>query len=236
MKINEYLKNNQFHYFENLLLILDNNRIDEDKINIIFPYVKKIGSALGLKVKRSDTMFTYIKRAEEDLSDLYTYATLYIFANNSKQKKELYDEMAKIIKKISPQKISAFFINLDKLTFGLSSKVRAVLNGLFGIEISTYNKWVDEIDYLKKEIIDIRKVLYKIDADKTIHNILNDFEKKINKIQITEETGVSGISGGEVGIGIANPTLTKNIAKYEPKLTKSPIRRKKKIKLKNLIK
>ena len=243
MKIKDYIIEPHYPCFETILLVLSNNRIDENKItDTLFSGIKKLGDHIGLKIKRADSLFSYLARAEDELYDLVTYATLYLLTNDKKTKDELYTSMKEIISKTNPKEITSFFMELDKMSFGFTSMFRGIFLSLFGIEITAYYNWIDDISYLKKELKNMRVVLTRMSAPEELVNSLTDFETRINKLEMHEDAGGGGMSGGsvgtggEVGAGVAAPTTTSNIAKYYSKLG-TPVRRrkKKKINLKKLL-
>jgi hypothetical protein len=45
------------------------------------------------------------------------------------------------------------------MTFGLTSIVRHILMYVFGIEITTYNKWENDINYMLSHLDKVKKVL-----------------------------------------------------------------------------
>lgn len=228
MKLKNYLNEEHYPCLETLLLILNNNRIDENKItDTLFSGIKKLGSHIGLKVNKVDSVFNYIARAEDEMYDLITYATLYLLTTDKKMKDELYNNMKDIVQKTNPKRIASFFMQLDKLSFGFTSMFRTMFLTLFGIEISAYYKWVDDISYLKKELKQMRKVLTRMSAPENLISSLDDFEDRILSLQTNEEVG------GEIGAGA---TTTNNVAQFHKKLM-IPIarRKKKKINLRKLL-
>ena len=239
MKIKDYITEDHYPCFENILLILDNEKVlNEGKIkDSLYMGLRKLGDHLGLKIKKADSVFNYIARAEENLADLITYATLYMLSNDKKMKDELYLDMKGIVDNLNPKQIASFFIEIDKLSFGLTSIFRNMFLGLFGIEISTYNNWIDDVSYLKKELKNMKKVLIRMSAPEELITSLTDFENRINILKTNEEGEVGGGGmAGEVGAGVAEPTTTSNIAKYYSKLgTPARRRKKKKINLKKLL-
>lgn len=129
--------------------------------DFIFKNIKDVGSKIGLNVKRSDTFFDYIADAEREIQELFNLICLYILAT-PQNKVELKAEIKTNLKKINHQRLMAFLLMMDKMTFGLTSLIRHVLMGVFGLEISTYNKWSSDITYILSHLDKVKDVLMKL--------------------------------------------------------------------------
>ena len=79
---------------------------------------------------------------------------------------------------------------------------------LFGIEISTYNKVVSEIEWITKEIGKIKQALHKMNAKPEVFKSLENFEFALSNVS---EDGEGAVTTGA--------TLTGNIDKFEKRLT-----------------
>jgi len=191
----------------------------------LFNSLKRIGEKIGVNVKRSDTIFDYISRAEGGLVDLYTYASLYFLSNDTKQKEELKQDMKSILKNFNVKEITAFLMQLDRATFGITAHVRHILMSLFGIEIATYNKMHTDIELIQKEIQKVRMLLNKINAEPKVLNALDNFQFLL--MSIKEDGEGSCMTGGGI--------VTGDIAKFDKRLTGGVARRRKKRNLRRLI-
>ena len=153
MRLNKYIQDNNFPYLSSLLYLTKNDIVNEHIIpDNLFNLLKKIGEKIGINVKRSDTIFDYIEKAQSNLVDLFTYATLYFLSKNPKQKEQLKKDMADVLKNVNVKEITAFLMQLDRATIGLTAHVRHILMSLFGIEIATYNKIHTDIELIQKEL------------------------------------------------------------------------------------
>lgn len=153
----EYLNDNIFEDFSSIIFChLNEMSVPEPVYNDI----KKVGEKIGFKVKRSDTMFDYLARAEEGLVRIFDLCCLYILANNPTQKEELKEDLKKAIMGVNKRKIIAFFVQLDKFTFGLVALVRRVIQNIFGIEITSYNTYEQDIEYILSHMQKIKEVLW----------------------------------------------------------------------------
>jgi len=183
--------------FENYTRTIDESVIS----NQLFNAIKKVGERIGINIKRSDTIFDYLSKAQSNLVDLYTYATLYFLSKDPEQKKQLKNDMAGIIKNVNTKEIAAFLMQLDRATIGLTAHVRHILMSLFGIEIATYNKIYTNTELIQKEIGKIRKILNNIkNVDKKVISALDNFEFML--MQNLKE----------------DATLTGDIAKFDKKI------------------
>jgi len=224
MRFKKHLKNNPCLLLFDILDILEfNKNINEGKVrDIAYNSLKTLGNKLGFKVRRSDSIFDYLARAEENLVDLITYLTLYVLAKDGSQKKELKDEIFNLLKMVNTKEITAFFMQVDRGFFGITSHLRHVLMSIFGVEISTYNKWVDDFNYIEKTLKDIRKVLMRMDPSQEELNALENFELIMSQskkdMNLKEE--ITGCSSGA--------TTTDNVEKFWPKLGPTTRRRKRK--------
>jgi hypothetical protein len=124
----------------------------------------------------------YIKRAGSGIENLLRYATLYAFARDPKQKKEFVEDMRKSMKTMSKKEVISFFMQLDRAALGITAIPRHVLMSVFGLEIATYNQWMEDVDYMKKEIKHIRKTLKRMGDTEAELKALDKFEKKISKL------------------------------------------------------
>jgi len=209
MRLNNYLQNNEYPCISTIMAIMESSHINEMAVpDTVFNYLKTMGNKMGFNIKRSDTIFGYIGRMEENMVDLFTYATLYFFSKDDTQKKELYGDMKEIIKRVDAREIASFMLRLDKATLGVSSHVKFVLMNLFGIEISTYNKVVSEIEWITKEIGKIKQALHKMNAKPEVFKSLENFEFALSNVS---EDGEGAVTTGA--------TLTGNIDKFEKRLT-----------------
>lgn len=189
--------------------ILNDSKLDEMSIpENLFNSLKRIGEKIGVNVKRSDTIFDYISRAEGGLVDLYTYASLYFLSSDNKQKEELKQDMKNILKNFNVKEITAFLMQLDRATFGITAHVRHILMSLFGIEIATYNKIHTDVELIQKEIQKVRMLLDKIKAEPKVISALDNFQFLLMSIK---EDGEGAVTTGA--------TLTGNIDKFEKRLS-----------------
>lgn len=146
-----------------------------------FEAIKKAGNKLGFKVKKSDTLFDYIKKFGTGFEDLLRYACLYLYTDvrDSSIRKELVQDMKQTLKGVNKEELTAFFMQLDRASFGLTGHLRHIFMSLFGIEITTYNKFVTDKEWLEKEFKDIEDVLKK----SKFENEIQDLRELLDKIK-----------------------------------------------------
>lgn len=165
------------------------NTLNEVKIvpDFLFQNIKKVGAMVGLNVKRSDSLIDYIASAEVEIQELFNLLCLYILSP-SKEKPALKDKIKRELKSINTKRLAAFFMLVDKMAFGITSIIRHLLIGVFGVEISTYNKWSSDISYILSHLEKIKSVLMslsptqeEIDAFNHFYNIVIKTKKEIEK-------------------------------------------------------
>jgi hypothetical protein len=143
-----------------------------------FDKIQSIGKKLGFKVKKSKTLIDYFKSAEKGLEDVLRYATLYMMTDvkDKKSRKELVKDAKNTLKSINKKDIVAMLIMLDKMSVGLTSQVRNIFQAAFGIDLSTVNYWMNDIEYIEKEIKNIRVVLNRMGGMENELSALDKFE------------------------------------------------------------
>ena len=132
-----------------------------------FIAIKKAGDKLGLNVKESETVFSYIKKFGGGFEDFLRYACLYLYTDvrDSGSRKEL----------------AAFLMQLDRASLGLTSHIRHILMSLFGIEIATYNNFVSDREYIEKNFKKVEKVLKKGKFDSEVDELRELLDKIKNR-------------------------------------------------------
>ena len=140
-----------------------------------------IGKKMGFKVKRSKTLIDYFKSAESGLEDLLRYATLYMMTDikDTKARNELVKDAKMTLRSVNKKDVAAMLIMLDKVSLGLTSHVRHIFQGVFGIELSTVNYWMDDVSYIEKELKNIRVVLNRMEGMEKELAALDKFEASL---------------------------------------------------------
>lgn len=152
----EYLDDNML---QDLVDGLEYGNINEAMIpDRVFDNVKSAASKVGLKVKRSDSIFDYLASAGVEMQELFSLLCQYIIAEKE-NKSALKAQIKTALGKINHRRITAFVLMLDKMTFGLTSIVRHILMYVFGIEVTTYNRWENDINYILTHLGKVKKVL-----------------------------------------------------------------------------
>lgn len=181
MRFQNYLKENDFKYFSDLLMVgetLELNEMSKDTFNKL----KTVGNKLGLRVVKSNTLAGLLKRAGKGVDDLFRYAVLYLYTDISdkESRKDIVKDAKKIIKQINMQNLMSFLIQMDKLTIGITAQIRHIIQSIFGIEITTYNNWENDVKYLLNAIDRMKKVLKNMDNTNDEIEIINQLEISIN--------------------------------------------------------
>lgn len=130
-----------------------------------FQAIKRLGDKLGIKISKSHTLFSLIKKFGKDVGQVLGLATKYHFANitgNREKATEIKQKLDKAMTKTTKKDVMSFFMQLDKNLLSLTSIPRHILQSFFGIEISTYNRWVDDKDYIITSLNKVLSVLEKM--------------------------------------------------------------------------
>ena len=87
--------------------------------------------------------------------------------------------MKKKIKAIDKKQLMAFLFQLDKASFGITAHIRHILQTLLGVEVTTYNRWMEDYEYMQKELKHIKTVLDRVGASKEEYEALQKFQNTI---------------------------------------------------------
>lgn len=177
MRLQKHLNNNILNDY---LMVCESVGINEMSGDT-FEKIQEIGKKMGFKVKKSKTLMDYFKGAGRGLEDLLRYATLYMMTDvtDSKTRKELVRDAKTTLKSVNKKDIAAMLIMLDKVSLGLTSHVRHIFQGVFGIELATVNYWMDDVEYIEKELKNIRVVLNRMGGMEKELDALNRFEASL---------------------------------------------------------
>jgi len=170
--------------------VLSNNTLNESLVpDFIFNNIKSVGDKIGFKIKRSDTLFNYIGYAEREIVELFNLVCLYIIAGPT-DKSSLKSEIKKSVSGINRKRLVAFFIQADKLTLGLVAFVGKIIQNITGVEITSYNKWVSNIEYIIVHLDDVKSVLdtmnptpEEISAFDNLYNLILKTKKEVEDIK-----------------------------------------------------
>lgn len=147
---------------QDLVDVIEYRRINESMIpDAVFNNIKSAATKVGFKVKRSDSIFDYLRDAGEEIQELFSLLSLYIVADKD-TKPQLTKDIRISLNKINRRKLTAFLLMLDKMAFGLTSLIRHILMYVFGIEITTYNKWESDIRYVLDHLDKVKNVLMRM--------------------------------------------------------------------------
>ncbi len=182
MKFQKHIKENSFPNFELLhdILCLESD-ICEGVSQETFDAVKRAGAKLGFRIKKSDTIFDYFKGMGRAIQDLTRTAALYLLTDvkDKKSRRILTRDAKKIIKRADKKEITGFLMQLDRASIGLTAHLRHILMSVFGIEVATWNRWLEDSDYIKKELHHVRQILRKKGMPEKDILQLKDLEAKL---------------------------------------------------------
>lgn len=180
MRFQSFINEEKYKNFTAIVVLCDDVYVNEmtDKT---FNTIKSAGSKLGLRVAKSNTLFGLLKNAGKDVDELVRLAALYMITDitDSKSRQDIVKDAKTIIKKVNRKNLMSFLMQLDKLTLGITSHIRHIIQSIFGVEITTYNYYKQDLDYLKTEINNIRYVLKKMGNTEKELKLLKNLENSI---------------------------------------------------------
>lgn len=164
------------------------NKLNESVIpDVLFNNLKSVASKVGFKVKQSDSIWDYISSAEIEIQEIFNLLCLYVLADKE-NKSSLKSDIKAAIKKVNTKRFTAFVLMLDKMSFGLTSILRHILMAVFGIEITTYNKWDSDITYILAHLDKIKKVLMRMNPTEEeiraldkLYRVITDTKEEIER-------------------------------------------------------
>ena len=178
-RLEQYLSNNNSILKDYLILCesIELNEMGDDT----FTKLKRAGKKMGFNVKKSKSLVDYFKSTTKGVEDLLRYSALYMLTDikDNDSRKELTQDAKKIFKRIKKKDVTNMLMQIDKSTIGVSSHIRHIFQSAFGIEISTYNNWLKDAEYLNNTIKDIRITLKRMGDTEEEIVALNKFEKSL---------------------------------------------------------
>lgn len=184
MRLKGYIKDNKFRYLTELISLCEVMELNETSARTL-KALRTVGNKLGLKVVASDSLFDYIKRAGKNIDDLVRLAAIYLSTDvaNKKFKNEIIVDAKKILKKLDKREIMAFLMQLDRSTLGITAHLRHITMSVFGVEVTTYNHWLKNVDYLKSEIKNMKSTLKGMKDTEEEIIVLKHFENLVASLE-----------------------------------------------------
>ncbi len=191
MKFNEHLKDD-FTFLNEYVTICEAAMLSEMS-NERFEEIRVAAKKLGLRVSRSDSIFDFLKDIGGVTSDFFRSAVLYASTDLSDKKSRsvFKADMKSALSRITKKEMSAFLLTLDKSTIGLTSHIRHIMQGLFGIEVTGYYQLYQQhkqnITNMRRELKVLKKHMMGREATPQDLKIVTHFENLIDNL---EEEGV----------------------------------------------
>jgi len=185
MKFERYKREHDYPNFELLCFIatLNDSVINEVVSQKTFDVLQKAATKLGFRLKRSDSIFDYLKGMGKGIQDLTRTAALYLMTDikDKKSRRLLVHDAKKIIGRADKKEITGFLLQLDRASIGLTAHLRHIFMSIFGLEVATWNRWLPDSEYIEKELHHVRQVLRKRGMDPEDILMLKDIETKLKK-------------------------------------------------------
>lgn len=137
------------------------NEAVQDKL---FTFVKKMGHELGFKVRKSESLISYLKRVDKNMEELIRNLSLFMMTDikDNETRKELFQDTKDLLRRVDRREVVNFLLQLDKISLGLTAHLRHALQSIFGIEVAAYGQWKDYKWYVLKELDAVENVLKKM--------------------------------------------------------------------------
>jgi hypothetical protein len=183
MKLEKHIKENSFPNLEFLCHALDLENLDEGVSGETFETLKRAADKLGFRLHKSETIFDYFKKMGRGMNDLLRTASLFMLTDikDRKTRAVLIKDAKKIIKKANKKEITAFLMQLDKATLGITSHLRHIITSVFGLELTTYMRFVPDTDYIEAELKRVREVMRKKGMSDDDILMVKDVEAKLKR-------------------------------------------------------
>lgn len=186
MRFQSYINEGKYKNFHAIIMLCDDIYVNEmtDKT---FNTIKSAGGKLGLKVAKSNTLFGLLKSAGKDVDEIVRLAALYMITDitDNKSRQDIVKDAKSILKKVNIKNLMTFLFQVDKLSLGITSHLRHIMMSIFGVEITTYNYYKQDIDYLKSEINNIKQVLKRMGNTENELKLLKNLENSIMSLSLT---------------------------------------------------
>lgn len=182
MKFYNYINENNALNGYIILLNYDLNEVSQES----FMTLKSLGDKLGLRLTKSRTVFSLLNKFSKNLTKIIILATKYHYyasvKHDNDRLKEIKKELDVLLSHTNRKEIMSFFAQLDASTLSLLTIPKNILQSIFGIEISTYNDWLSDKDYILTSLEKIKKVLMNIHDNNKEIELLNKFYKSIEAL------------------------------------------------------
>lgn len=167
MRLKQYTDKQSYPFLSGYMSLMEFASPINEVSDETFETIKAVGKTLGVRIKRSDSLFDYLKRAGRGINDLFRHTALFLSTDlgNKDMQRKIIQDAKQTIRKLDKKELVAFLLQLDRGTLGITSHIRHVLMSFFGIEIATYNKWLEDKIYIEKELRHIKIVLKRMGFD-----------------------------------------------------------------------
>lgn len=235
MRLNRYLNEDICNIFGDLYYIMNENVVT-DKIN---HSLEVVANKFGLRIIKSKSLVSYISDAERGVVELFNLLCLYLIANKE-GRSEIKSEIIQKLKSVNKRELTDFLVKMDTMFFGVTSLVRHLLEATFGINITSYEHWTSNVQYIISNLKKVRDVLIKMEAnDEEMNAFDNLYDVILKNTGIHEELAGGGVTSSTAANTSSNvlaggqpvspgATTSVRVAKYYPKLNMVRRKRKKK--------
>jgi hypothetical protein len=180
MRLKNFIKEKEYNHLSDFISMCESTKVVPDNT---FDALVKAADKVGIRIKRTETVWDYLKDASKKLNNIVRNVAIYLSTDisNKPLKGKIADDIKKEIKTIDKKELFDFLLQLDKSSFGISSHIRHALQSLAGIELSSYNNWLKDHDYIEQEIKNLKAVMQKVGASKEEMQTIDKLQNMISK-------------------------------------------------------
>lgn len=159
MRFKQYLTEEEFNILGCYMMI---DSLDESVSDETFIKLQTLGQKFGVKVRRSKTFQSVIKKTSIGVLHLMKLVLDYsIHADimDRDVRLKLESNIKAQFSKVKQEDVISFIVNIDKTFLGITSIPRHVMQNILGITITTYDNWVSNQEYVLKTLEKVMSVL-----------------------------------------------------------------------------
>lgn len=159
MRFQSYLNEETFNILGFVYLTDEVNEASDEFILKL----QKMGQKYGIKVRKTKTFQELMAGAGKGVLHLMKLVTDYAVSADildPTPRKKLEADIKAQFAGMKKEDVVAFIVNLDKSFLGITAIPRHIIQNILGIEITSYNNWQSNMDYVEKNVPKIISVLH----------------------------------------------------------------------------
>lgn len=160
MRFQNYINEQELNIL-GFIYLIDNINENDDFVSKL----QQFGNKVGIKVAKTKTFQSDLKKAGSGVLTLMKMVIDYSFhadVMDKSARNKLIQDMKSQFSKVNKQEVVAFLVNMDRTFFGITSIPRHILQNIVGVELTTYNNWKTDLNYIDTSLVKIITVLNKM--------------------------------------------------------------------------